>query len=204
MWNWIKIPKGIALAAFFLPWITVSCANQPLMKATGFGLAFGQITAIGPAATGDKANVNFWLILAIAAIIGGLFIAFGKGRSAAFLSLCTSAASFALILIATSGYSKSAILAKAAERKGGGDSGGMGGEFASKMDQAMANGILVEWHFGYWLALMALAVAVVMAWLVWKNRDDEAEAMIRAKIAEAKAAASSVSAPPPTDPPPSA
>jgi hypothetical protein len=51
---------------------------------------------------------------------------------------------------------------------------------------------------------MALAVAAVMAWLVWKNRDDEAEAMIRAKIAEAKAAASSVSAPPPTDPPPSA
>ena len=49
MWKWIKIPKAIALLAFLLPWMTVSCQNQPLAKASGIGLAFGHVTTMGQA-----------------------------------------------------------------------------------------------------------------------------------------------------------
>ena len=184
MWKWIRIPKGIALLAFLLPWMTVSCSNQQLAEASGFGLAFGRINALGRAAqAGDHTAMNIWLILALLAIAGGLLLLFTRGREAARLVLGTSAVAFILILAGTWRYSKDAILAEAAENGAGGS-----------MDQAALAMIQVNWHFGYWLALLSLIAAAGMAWLVMSGKEAEAEAKMRALAADASDAAKAATA----------
>ncbi|MDR6832241.1 MULTISPECIES: hypothetical protein [unclassified Sphingopyxis] len=179
MWKWIRIPKGIALLAFLLPWMTVSCSDQKIAEASGFGLAFGRISAMGQAAgSGDGATMNLWLILSLVAIAGGLFLLFTKGREAAKLVLGTSVAALVLILVGTWRYSKDAIMAEAAKN---GSNGGM--------DQAALAMIQVNWHFGYWLALLSLIAAAVMAWLVMSGKEAEAEAKMRSLAADATDAA---------------
>ena len=176
MWKWIRIPKGIALVAFLLPWMTVSCSNQKVAEASGFGLAFGRISAMGQTAqASDGASMNFWLILSLLVIASGLFLLFTREREAAKAVLGTSAAAFVLILIGTWRYSKDAILAEAAK------SGGGGGE----LDRAALALIQIDWHFGYWLALLALIASGVMAWLVMSGKEEEAEAKMRALAADA-------------------
>ena len=184
MWKWIRIPKGIALLAFLLPWMTVSCSEQKLVEASGFGLAFGRVTAMGQASqASDGASMNVWLILALLAIAGGLFLLFTKGREAAKLVLATSVAALLLIIVGTWRYSKDAIMAEAAKN------GSQGG-----MDQAALAMIQVNWHFGYWLALLALIAAAAMAWLVMSGKEAEAEAKMRALAADATDAAKGAAA----------
>ncbi len=179
MWKWIRIPKGVALLAFLLPWMTVSCSGQPLVKASGFGLAFGRVSAMGEAVSAsDGASMNIWLILALLAIAGGLFLLFARGREAAKLVLATSAAALVLILVGTYRYSKDAIMAEAAKNGSNGS-----------MDQAALAMIQVEWHFGYWLALLSLIAAAAMAWLVTSGKEAEAEAKMRSLAADATDAA---------------
>ena len=175
MWKWIRIPKGVALLAFLLPWMTVSCSEQKLVEATGFGLAFGRVSAMGQAAlASDRASMDLWLILALLAIAGGLALLFLKGREAAKPVLGTTVAAIILIFICTWLYSKDAMLAEAA-RNG----------LNSGADQAALAMIQVNWEIGYWLALLSLIVAAVMAWLVMNGKEAEAEAKIRSLTAEA-------------------
>lgn len=49
--------------------------------------------------------------------------------------------------------------------------------------------IQIDWHFGYWLALLALIAAGVMAWLVMSGKEAEAEAKMRSLAADAADAA---------------
>jgi hypothetical protein len=184
MWKWIRIPKGIALLAFLLPWMTVSCSNQKLVEASGFGLAFGRVTAMGQASqASDGATLNYWLILALLAIAGGLVLLFIKGREAAKLVLGTSVAALVLIFVGTYRYSKDAIMAEAAKNGSNGN-----------MDQAALSMIQVNWEIGYWLALIALIAAAVMAWLVMSGKEAEAEAKMRSLGAGATDAAKGAAA----------
>ena len=180
MWKWIRIPKGIALVAFLLPWMTISCSEQKIAEATGFGLAFGNVTTMGRAASaGDGASLNLPLILALLAIAGGLFLLFTRGREAAKLVLGTSAAALALIFLGTWRYSKDAIMAEAAKNgSGGGD-----------MDRAAMAMIQVNWEIGYWLALFALIAAAAMAWIVMSGKEAEAKAKMRSLASDAADAA---------------
>lgn len=179
MWKWIRVPKGVALLAFLLPWMTVSCSDQKIAEASGFGLAFGRISAFGQASqAGNDASLNFFLILALLAIAAGLAFLFLKGREAAKLVLGTSIASIVLIFIGTWRYSKDAIAAQAAKNGS-----------SSEMDQAALAMIQVNWEIGYWLALLSLIVAAVMAWLVMSGKEAEAEAKMRSLAADATEAA---------------
>ncbi|UNK78736.1 hypothetical protein MNQ96_14435 [Sphingopyxis granuli] len=179
MWKWIRIPKGIALLAFLLPWMTVSCASQKVAEASGFGLAFGRINAMGQTSQADSgASMNLWLILSLVAIAGGLFLLFTRGREAAKWVIGTSAAAFVLIFVGTWRYSKDAILAEVAKNGGNGE-----------REQAALAMIQIDWHFGYWLALLALIAAGVMAWLVMSGKEAEAEAKMRSLAADAADAA---------------
>lgn len=183
MWKWIRIPKGIALVAFLLPWMTISCSEQKIAEATGFGLAFGNVTTMGRATSaGDGAAMNLWLVLALLAIAGGLFLLFTRGREAAKLVLGTSVAALVLIFLGTWRYSKDAIMAEAA-KNGGGD-----------MDRAAMAMIQVNWEIGYWLALFALIAAAAMAWIVMSGKEVEAEAKMRSLATDAADAAKSAAA----------
>jgi hypothetical protein len=184
MWKWIRIPKGIALLAFLLPWMTVSCSDQKLVEASGFGLAFGRVTAMGQASqAGDGASLNIWLILALLAIMGGLALLFLRGRETAKLVLGTSVAAIVLIFVGTWRYSKDAIMAEAAKSGSNGN-----------LDQAALAMIQVHWEIGYWLALLSLIAAAVMAWLVMSGKEAEAEAKIRSLAAGASDATKSAAA----------
>jgi phosphoglycerol transferase MdoB-like AlkP superfamily enzyme len=159
--------------------MTVSCSNQKLVEASGFGLAFGRVTAMGQASqASDGATLNYWLILALLAIAGGLVLLFIKGREAAKLVLGTSVAALVLIFVGTYRYSKDAIMAEAAKNGSNGN-----------MDQAALSMIQVNWEIGYWLALIALIAAAVMAWLVMSGKEAEAEAKMRSLGAGATDAA---------------
>ena len=92
--------------------------------------------------------------------------------------LGTSVAAIALIFVGTYRYSKDAILADAA--KDGRNSG---------MDEAALAMIQVHWEIGYWLALLSLIAAAVMAWLVMSGKEADAEAKMRSFAADATGAA---------------
>lgn len=174
MWKWIRIPKGIALAAFLLPWMTVSCSGTKMVTATGFGLTFGQFTSEIPnnntMGNGGPGS-NIWLILAIVAIAIGLFLAFREStRENARNLIVTSGAAVLLIFVGTMRYTKSAMLAQAASQNPSAN---------HSMDQAVMAAIQIDWQFGYWLALLALIAAGVMAWLTYSGRDAEVEARVR-------------------------
>lgn len=179
MWQWIKVPKAVALLAFLLPWMSVSCSGTKLVSATGYGLALGQFTSELPQQAGNgpgDGQISVWLIAAAVVIAIGLAISFGR-RFAAMGVLATSAVAFVLILIGTSRFSKSALMAEAAKKSGAASQidatnpfAGADNPFGDPARTAAAM-IQVEWHFGYWLALGALAIAALMAWLVMGGRD---------------------------------
>lgn len=189
MWKWIRVPKGIALAAFLLPWMTVSCSGTKMVSATGFGLALGQFTSELPnnGQMGSGPGANLWLILAIAAIAIGLLLGFMEStRENARNLIVTSGAAVLLIFVGTMRYTKSAMLAQAASHNPSAN---------HSMDQAVMAAIQIDWQFGYWLALLALIAAGVMAWLTYSGRDAAVEARMR--DAMKSGADASEEAPPP-------
>lgn len=163
MWRWVKLPKAVALLAFFLPWMTVSCADHAFATGTGFGLVSGHLTFVGDLHQTDEdfaQALDPWLVLAIAAIVLGLIASFLKVRRGAPVVIGSAVAAAALIWIGTVRYSRTALLETAARRSG---------EHAA--DAATVAMIQVHWLFGFWLALAALAVATVTVWLAWTRRD---------------------------------
>lgn len=177
MWKWIRIPKGIALAAFLLPWMTVSCSGTRIVSATGMGLAFGQFTSELPnsnAAHDGGPGANVWLMLAIAVIALGLLLSLRKNtRENARNLMISSGAALVLILAGTMRYTKSAMLAEAASKNPSGN---------HDMDQAVLAAIRIDWQFGYWLAILALIAAGVMAWLAYSGREGEVAARVRSAM----------------------
>jgi hypothetical protein len=175
MWKWIKIPKGIALLAFFLPWMTVSCAGQPLASASGWGLATGNITMAGSVPTGAQ-SMNIAFIIAIIAIIAGLVMSFRNDGVAHKVVIGTSVIAFAAILIGSSMVSSgiSSKIAEAAAKRGGG-AGASGGDAGAMMGMGsggpnIASMIKVEWQMGYWVTLLCLIAAGGMAFMAMTGR----------------------------------
>jgi hypothetical protein len=116
MWRWIKVPKAVALLAFLLPWMSVSCSNNKLVSATGFGLTTGEFTSELPGRVPAAGEWNLYLVIAIVAIAAGLIVAFlRRGRVTAGLSLGTSAAALLFIWLGTSRYTKTAVLEQASK-----------------------------------------------------------------------------------------
>ncbi|MBC9031225.1 zinc ribbon domain-containing protein [Sphingomonas sp. JC676] len=186
MWKWIKVPKIVALLAFILPWMTVSCSGTKLISATGFGLAFGRYTAEVSseriATASSNAVMNPWLILALVAIVVGLIVSLRSSSKASALFLtAASSAGVALIWLRTMRYSKTTILAEAAKR--GRRATGFD-PFSDGVDRTAASLIHIEWHFGFYLAVLTLVAAGVMAWLTNSGRDAALERSVRDTMAK--------------------
>ncbi len=167
MMNWMtfaRVGKTVALLAFLMPWLVVSCQGTPIATATGIDLAFGTMKTMGEQG-GQDASPQLWAVLALLLIIGGLIASFTLtpvrkavmatgGAAAAALVLCI----FGMML--TVGEGK----AKISRQQGGGDA------FSNGMQQAAAQGIRFETRFGYWLTLLALAGASGSAFMLYRDR----------------------------------
>ena len=87
MANLARIAKVIALLLFVLPWVTISCAEQPLVTMSGVDLATGHVMMHNPmtGATESPPGANggdIWVILAALLILAGLAASFVlKGRN---------------------------------------------------------------------------------------------------------------------------
>lgn len=167
MWQWVKAAKGVALVAFFLPWMTVSCTSTELMHASGWDLAMGKpkLTPQLAQLAGDQidrggAHPSVWLLLALAAIAIGLILAFRSARSGAPAVIATAIAALLLVSIGTQRLGSEA-LTQAAARGGG-------------LDAALALQIRIDWKIGFWLCLLALAAAAVLAGMSMARRGSTA------------------------------
>lgn len=160
MWRWVKIPKGIALIAFFLPWVTVSCSNRQIASATGWNLMSGRLTVVNPltgAAQTETTHMSVALAIALIAIVLGLIVSFRGARPGATIVLGTSVVALLCIWLATREMTSDAIARRAAEKHG-------------HIDAALAAILRIDWQIGYWLATIALVVAVLLALLVISGR----------------------------------
>lgn len=98
-----RAAKIIAVVGFLLPWVTYSCAGQPLATLSGVDLAIGQFTVHNPAngaAEHHSVSPNLWLIAALVVIALGLLAGFiVKGSNAVTLVLASSLGALALSFV---------------------------------------------------------------------------------------------------------
>ena len=157
MWGWVKIPKGIALATFFLPWVTVSCSQRKLISASGWQLATGRISFFGDAAEAHNDHPNLYIALALVAVIVGLVLSFGPMRRALW-TLATSVLALLLIWLGTRHLTGQSIAERAAAKR------------HEALDATVASIVRVEWQWGYWLTNAALVAAAILAWMAMTGR----------------------------------
>ncbi|MBN8807666.1 MAG: hypothetical protein J0I47_05430 [Sphingomonas sp.] len=157
MWRYVKIPLVVALLAFVLPWLSISLFGQHLLSATGWQLASGhaqaQVGDLTVRSSGDQ--INYYMTVALALTAAALIASFLR-RSVAVVVAILSVLAMALIWAGSNQYNQSRIDAAAAK------AGGIFGSLA-------ATGVQVEWQIGYWVALIALAIAAVVAFLAIRD-----------------------------------
>jgi len=184
--NIVRIAKVVALLAFVLPWVAVSCNGTDIATASGIGLIQGTMTenpdaanqmgaAMGMPAgattseggTSDKPELgmNFFALGAAIAIVIGLGLTFvGGAKSAARNAIVTSLVGAALVYGAVWSFKESAKADMASEQSGGAaaspSDNPFGGDMSGMgaMGENMLNEMLQE-RIGFWLALGALIVA---------------------------------------------
>lgn len=179
LFNLARGAKGIALLSFALPWVTVSCAGQPLAKITGLQLATGGVQPIGQnapgapgggaAAAGQNYSLDVFALLAALLIIGGLVVTFvmARRRAALFAMIASALAAVVIafdVFVRIKGAAEEQIR-EGSSRGGGAPTTGGGGEFETQMKQQMEQmmqQISVDPAIGFWLCVLALAAAAVL------------------------------------------
>lgn len=162
MWSWVRIPKAIALLCFFLPWLTVSCSGQHLVRASGFQLASGTAQVLNPLngnVQQQGGDPNLWLLLALVVVAAGLIFSMIGKRGMSRMTLATSLFALLLLFAGMARYTHDALLRDARTR---GDAPFGNGDL-SMMFQ-------VEWNGGFWLCVLALVAAAALSFLAYSGR----------------------------------
>jgi hypothetical protein len=150
--NLARVAQTVALLAFLLPWVTVSCQGQILASVSGANLALGTVTVRNPmtgVAETHSSSPDLAIVAALLMIAGGLFLTFrSEWPKAALANLAGSAASLALIVYKVL-LAGSATAASAASRR-------------SDLDAGLARMISVDTGIGFWLVCLALAAAALL------------------------------------------
>jgi hypothetical protein len=150
--NLARVAQTVALLAFLLPWVTVSCQGQVLASVSGANLALGSVTVRNPmtgVAESHSSSPDLAILLALLMIAGGLVLTFrAEWPKAALANLAGSAVALVLIVYKVL-LAGSATAASAASRRGDFDSG-------------FARMISVDTAIGFWLACLALAAALLL------------------------------------------
>jgi hypothetical protein len=90
--NLARIAKLVALLGFVFPWVLVSCSGEPIAHLTGIDLATGGLTMQSPGKTAIEAgHPNLWVMLSLAAVIGGIAASFLLQGRQALLAMATLA-----------------------------------------------------------------------------------------------------------------
>lgn len=185
LFNIARGAKGIALLCFLLPFVTVSCAGQPLARITGMQLATGSIQPIGQngmpgAPTGGAATTSQHYGLDIFALAAALLIVLAlvltfvlARRRAALIAMALSAVAAVLLVFDVFVRIKGAATAQIREGMGSGGAApsGAGADFERQMQQ-MVNSISVDPALGFWLCILALVAAIVINNMVRSRRAD--------------------------------
>jgi hypothetical protein len=168
-----QIAKTVALLAFLLPWVTVSCAGQQIASVTGLRLATGVVTVRNPVNgtfETHSGSVNWAVLLAAVAIVLALLISFVRaGRTGALGGLICSAAAAALCIYAVLIEIPQQLAAGVRQQQGGG-SGGT--DLGSSLAASVEHMIRVDAAIGFWITLVALVAACIFDWMVQRRRPD--------------------------------
>ncbi|HMG48070.1 MAG TPA: hypothetical protein VK614_11485 [Allosphingosinicella sp.] len=174
MANLARIAKVIALLLFVLPWVTISCAEQPLITMSGVDLATGHVmmhnpmtgaTESPPGASGG----DIWVILAALLILAGLAASFVlKGRNGLIANM--AGAGLAAAALAYTVLVRIPHEARSGNAAGAASSGGPSPEQIAQMIQ-------VKVQIGFWLTLLALVAAIVLDVLAMKRSAPAAAAV---------------------------
>jgi hypothetical protein len=186
MINIIRIAKIVALLAFVLPWVAVSCQGVDMATASGIELIQGKMTAnpeasrefgaqfgggldgatVETSATSQpELGMNYFALAAAVVIVAGLALTFmGAAKTAARNAIVTSLLAAALSYGAIWQF-KEAVKAESAQDQSAdaSDSPFAGGEMAG-MGEEIINSMVQE-RFGYWIVIGALVVAAGMGGL---------------------------------------
>ena len=161
-----RIARTVALLAFLLPWVTVSCAGQTIASVSGVRLATGVVTIRNPmsgAIETHAGTANWAVLLAALAIVLALLAGFAPARRmAALLGLALSAAAAILAVYAVMIDIPQQLVAGLRERPDGSD-------FGSSLTHSVEHAIRVDSGIGFWITLLALAVACVLDWRLRKH-----------------------------------
>ncbi|HZF95956.1 MAG TPA: hypothetical protein VEZ20_13925 [Allosphingosinicella sp.] len=187
--NFARGAKGVALLCFLLPWVTVSCAGQPLVRMTGVGLATGDVDLVAgrglfPGAGAENPAASFaqsaqpdpLVIVAAVLIVAGLALTFVKPLRTGILAAMAAAVAAAVliafdVLVRIKGGAE-ARLAEGMNKDGPAAAPGAGG-FEREMQKSMeqiAEAITVDPQAGFWLTLLALIAAAVLLKVVHGRR----------------------------------
>jgi hypothetical protein len=171
-----QIAKTIALLAFLLPWVTISCGVQQIASVSGVRLATGVVSVRNPmngAVESHSGSANWAIMLAALAIAVALLVSFVRsGRAGALLGLVLSASAAAFSIYAVLIDIPQEVMAGMRQQQGAsGMATGSGspGDFGASFTDSMAHMIRIDPALGFWITLFALAAACVLDWMIHRR-----------------------------------
>jgi hypothetical protein len=166
MGNLARIAKVLALLLFVLPWVTISCAEQPLVSMSGVDLATGHIMMHNPmtGATERPPGANggdIWVILAAVLILVALAATFVlKGRNWLMAAIAGAGLAAAALLYT--------VLIRIPNAAHAGNAGTGAATAGGPSPEQIAQMIQVKVQIGFWLTILALLAAIVLNFLTMK------------------------------------
>ncbi len=173
-----RIAKFVALLAFFLPWVTVSCSGTDVMTATGWQLMTGDPQPAGPFANveserGDPDPAPLVIAAFVVVLVGLAFSMLTRGRSAASTLLASAVLGVGLCyfsIVNMRSEMQREIASAQAERSEPVDTPFFTAEQQRELSRTVSEQIEVAEEEGYWLTLGALLLAALFAVLTLASR----------------------------------
>ena len=167
-YNLARVAKLLALLLFLLPWVTVSCAEQPLISMSGLDLATGNVTMTNPVThvteSAPGAGKGDLLVM-----IGAIFILLSLAATFVLNRRTGAIAAIAGCALAAAALAYT-VLVRIPKSAHEGALTGSGGGASQGVNQAqIAEMIRVHIEIGFWLVLAALAAAIVLNFMAMKG-----------------------------------
>lgn len=173
----IRVAKVIALFAFFLPWVAISCQGQEMATMSGIDLARGHLEAQGRA---QEFHIQWPILLALLVTAAGLALTFvpsdsplarfagrddrAKGRNAMIAAGASLVLAFAGMMLL-----KSSPEREYREQQRRAESGDYS-SYENQMSAAALSVIRIEERGGYYLALLSLIGAAGLGYMTMTGR----------------------------------